>query len=77
VAVHEAFKTRTGLQKPMKPIGNLPGLGSRLIGRLGRVAGAVTTHHAHLRMGTKPRLDGGAAPIREQIHHLVRLQIDD
>ena len=28
-------------------------------------------------MGTKPRLDGGAAPILEQIHHLVGLQIDD
>ena len=61
----------------MKSVCNLHGLRSSPIGRLGIRAGAVTTDKAEVRMGTQPALDCGAAPIREQIHHLVGLQIDD
>ena len=42
-----------------------------------RLARPVTTDHAQVRMGTKPGLRRRTAPILEQIHHLVGLQIDD
>ena len=42
-----------------------------------RLARPVTTDHAQVRMGTKPGLRRRTAPIHEQIHHLVGLQIDD
>src|SRR5258708_7092466 len=73
--LHEAFETLAGMHEEMKTVGNLPGLGSPSIGRLGIVACAVTTHQAELRVGTKPRLNGGAAPILKQVHDLVGLQV--
>lgn len=77
MALNEAFETRTRMHEQMKAVRNVPGRGRRSIGSLGICAGAVTTNQAEVRVGTKPGLDCGSAPILKQIHHPVGLQIDD
>lgn len=77
MALNEALEALTRIYQQMKPVCNLPGLGSLSSGRLGIFAGTVTTDQAQVRVALQPRLDGGTASIREEIHHLVGLQIDD